>query len=106
MLAFNKIAPEKKNPENSQYGIRGHIFHLFHSNPQITYLYDNDLSTPIIWGSNSIVIGTLKNIYKFTKHITKDSIIIVYNYKFDELQGYRRFYTYKGPVSTVGKYIH
>jgi hypothetical protein len=98
MVSANIINPEKKGK------VVGHVFHVFYADLNTSYLYDRDLSVPIIWGSKNIVMTNLKKINEIAGFAETDKVRI-YSYILDAAAGYRRVDTYNGPCNTIGKYI-
>ena len=96
MLAQNVFNTEKG-------AIQGSVFHLFYMDLNTSVLYDRDLTKPIIWGSKTIVIGTLKKIDEEMK-VKPDTKVRVYSYILGT-EGFRRIQTYNGPISGIGKYL-
>jgi hypothetical protein len=66
-------------------------------------LFDKDLNAPIIWGSKTIVVNTLKNIHE-EMNVDKSIKITIYSYILGQ-DGFRRIQTYNGPIDTIGKYL-
>lgn len=97
MIQKNVVNISKKN------SITGTAFHLFYADIATSYLFDADLSEPIIWGNKSIVMTQLKNISNLM-NVDPISKVIVFSYIMSN-DGYRRIDTYNGPIATIGKYI-
>ena len=97
MVSKNVINIEKKN------SIRGNVFQLFYSDMNTSYLYDVDMSAPIIWGNKTVVMTTLKKIHELM-NVDIKSNVIVFSYIMCN-DGYRKIDIYKGEIQTIGKYI-
>jgi hypothetical protein len=98
MLAQNVINPEKRDK------ISGKVFHLFYLDLNTAVLFDKDLTTPITWGSKSVVITHLKKIDTLMTKATPSTPIRIYSYIIGQ-EGYRRIQTYNGLIENIGKYI-
>ena len=83
--------------------IQGNVFHLFYSDISTSFLFDSDLSDPIIWGNKSIVMTQLKNIHKLMNVDIKSQVIIISYIMTAE--GYKKIDFYRGLIDTIGKYI-
>lgn len=83
--------------------IKGTAFHLFYADISTSYLFDTDLSEPIIWGNKSIVMTQLKKIDELM-NVDPVAKVIIFSYIMST-DGYRRIDTYNGPIETIGKYI-
>jgi len=95
---INAVNPSKKN------NILGNVFHLFYPDVNTSFLFDRDLTDPIIWGSKNVVMTNLKNIDKLSEMLTEDSKIVVFSYIMTG-DGYHRKQTYNGLVSGIGAHI-
>ncbi len=92
-----------QNVFNSEKTIEGAVFHLFYMDLNTVTLFDRNLNVPIMWGSKTVVINALKNIYEKMK-VKPTMQVIVYSYILGT-EGFRRIQTYKGPIETIGKYL-
>lgn len=97
MLAANVINPNKRDH------IQGNIFHLFYPSLNESFLFDKDLSEPIIHGSKNVVMTQVKKLDELMG-VPNTSKVRIYSYIFST-DGYRRIDTYNGPIETIGKYI-
>jgi len=95
MLAQNVFNPEKE--------IVGSVFHLFYMDLNTVTLFDRNLNIPIMWGSKTVVVNTLKNIYEKMK-VKATMKVVVYSYILGT-EGFRRIQTYNGPIDGIGKYL-
>lgn len=99
MLAQNVVNPDKKGK------VEGYVFHLFYTDIHSSILFDKDMTTPIIWGSKTIVMTNLKKINELMPgNKPTTTKVRIYSYMISP-EGYRRIDTYNGPVETIGKYI-
>lgn len=97
MLSQNVFNPEKKGK------IKGTVFHLFYPDLNTSFLYDSDLTAPIIWGSKNVVMTNLKKINE-AMNVPTTTKVRIYSYIMT-VDGFRRIDTYNGPIETIGKYI-
>jgi hypothetical protein len=84
--------------------IEGRVFHIFYPDIHTSLFFDKNLSTPIIWGQKSIVMGWVKKLDELL-NVPSTTRVRIYSYINDLQSGYRRVDTYNGPIETIGKYI-
>jgi len=97
MLVKNIINLRKKEH------IVGNVFHIFYPDLSTAVLFDADMSECIIYGNKSIVITQLKKINELMNVDILTNVVIL-SYIMTS-NGYRRIDTYKGPISSIGKYL-
>ena len=96
MLAQNVF-----NPEKTIEGSR--VSSVLHGPVTPLHYLIEDLSVPIMWGSKTIVINALKNIYK-KMNVPQTAKVRVYSYIL-ATEGFRRIQIYNGPIENIGKYF-
>jgi len=97
MIPQNVVNIEKKG------NIEGSVFHIFYPNLNTSLLFDKTLTTPIIWGSKTIVMTWTKKLDELME-VPNTTKVRIYSYILTQ-DGYRRIDTYNGPIETIGKYI-